>query len=204
MNIGKDVILCVLEILAVILILFLLFKVTWEVYRRLKGKDLELYDEDVEIPYGVSSRYFASAFFAKLLYQLISVKVWGLVAGTAISTMLALKNFPRTIISDTGSLMNVDMPLLSGAQWTTFNTTIWALIFGMKEVFKVAERRSKQEAKAAKELQEAQAKQELALEEVKTQKERIVLSQLQSQTFAQPTVDSEGHELVGDEPDGEA
>jgi len=204
MNIGKDVILCVLEILAVILILFLLFKVTWEVYRRLKGKDLELYDEDVEIPYGVSSRYFASAFFAKLLYQLISVKVWGLVAGTAISTMLALKNFPRTIISDTGTLMNVDMPLLSGAQWTTFNTTIWALIFGMKEVFKVAERRSKQEAKAAKELQEAQAKQELALEEVKTQKERIVLSQLQSQTFAQPTVDSEGHELVGDEPDGEA
>jgi len=204
MNIGKDVILCLLEILAVILILFLLFKVIWEVYRRLKGKDLELYDEDVEMPYGVSSRYFASAFFAKLLYQLISVKVWGIVAGTAISTVLALKNFPRTIISDTGTLMNVNMPLLSGAQWTTFNTTIWALIFGMKEVFKVAERRSKQEARAAKELQEAQAQQELALEEAKTQKERIVLSQLQTHDTERPTADSEGHELVGDEPDGEA
>jgi len=28
---------------------------------------------------------------------------------------------------------------INGAQWVTFNTTIWALIFGMKEIFRISE-----------------------------------------------------------------
>jgi hypothetical protein len=202
----------ILKILAIILILFLLFKVAWEVYRRVKGKDLEKYDEDIEIPYGVSDRYFASSFFAKFLYQMISVKVWGLVAGTIISTWLATKNFPRNLITDTGVLTNVEMPIINGAQWTTFNTTIWALIFGMKEVFKVAEKHSQRDSKTAKELQKAQAEhemrleqakgtQQLEIEKAKAETERVVLGQLSIQPKGQQMIDSEGHELVGDEPD---
>lgn len=215
MSTGATILVEILKILAVLLILYLLFKVIWEVYRRLKGKDLKKYEEDDEIPYGVSGRYFASAFFAKFLYQMISVKVWGLIAGTVISTWLATKNFPRNIVTDTGILNNVEMPIISGAQWTTFNTTIWALIFGMKEIFKVAEKHSRRDTKAAKELQTAQAEHELKLEEAKAvqqlevekakaETERIVLGQLQTRPTGRPTLDAEGHELVGDEPDTEA
>lgn len=215
MSLGTTVLLGILKILAFLMILFLLFKVAWEVYRRLKGKDLEKYNEDEEIPFGVSGRYFASAFFAKFLYQMISVKVWGLIAGTIISTWLATKNFPRNIITDAGVLNNVEMPIISGAQWTTFNTTIWALIFGMKEIFKVAEKQSRRDTKAVKDLQtaraeheikleEAKAAQQLEIEKTKAETERIVLGQLQTQTIGRPTLDSDGHELVGDDPDAEA
>lgn len=215
MSLGTTVLLGILKILAFLMILFLIFKVAWEVYRRLKGKDLEKYNEDEEIPFGVSGRYFASAFFAKFLYQMISVKVWGLIAGTIISTWLATKNFPRNIITDAGVLNNVEMPIISGAQWTTFNTTIWALIFGMKEIFKVAEKQSRRDTKAVKDLQtaraeheikleEAKAAQQLEIEKTKAETERIVLGQLQTQTIGRPTLDSDGHELVGDDPDAEA
>ena len=33
--------------------------------------------------------------------------------------------------------------MISGGDWITFNTTVWALIYGMKEVFRIAERRDK-------------------------------------------------------------
>jgi hypothetical protein len=31
--------------------------------------------------------------------------------------------------------------MISGGDWITFNTTVWALIYGMKEVFRIAEGR---------------------------------------------------------------
>ena len=55
----------------------------------------------------------------KILFTLISVKIWGLVIGTWLSTWLLLSD------------------KISGGQWVTFNTTIWALIFGMKEIFRI-------------------------------------------------------------------
>ncbi len=35
--------------------------------------------------------------------------------------------------------------MISGGDWITFNTTVWALIYGMKEVFRIAEGRDKAE-----------------------------------------------------------
>ena len=33
--------------------------------------------------------------------------------------------------------------MISGGDWITFNTRVWALIYGMKEVFRIAEGRDK-------------------------------------------------------------
>ena len=35
--------------------------------------------------------------------------------------------------------------MISGGDWITFNTTVWALIYGIKEVFRIAEGRDKSE-----------------------------------------------------------
>jgi vacuolar-type H+-ATPase subunit I/STV1 len=59
----------------------------------------------------------------KLLFTAISVKLWGLIAGTWLSTWLLLNNH------------------IKDSHWLTFNTTIWALIFGMKEIFRISERK---------------------------------------------------------------
>jgi len=76
--------------------------------------------------------------FAKLLFTLISVKVWGLIAGTAISTWLLMIhcNHAPVVVGD-----QVIEYGINGTQWVTFNTTIWALIFGMKEIFRISEQR---------------------------------------------------------------
>ena len=75
---------------------------------------------------------FWTSWIAKLLFTLISVKFWGLLAGTWVSTHLVMRE------------------LITGAEWMTFNTTVWALIFGMKEVFRIAEGRDKTEKHLAK------------------------------------------------------
>jgi len=49
--------------------------------------------------------------------------VWGLVVGTTVSTTLLYNG------------------KISGGDWITFNTTVWALIYGVKEVFRIAEGR---------------------------------------------------------------
>ena len=41
------------------------------------------------------------------------------------------------------TLLNIGM--INGGNWITFNTTVWALIYGMKEVFRIAEERDKAE-----------------------------------------------------------
>lgn len=70
---------------------------------------------------------FFERWFSKFLFTIISVKVWGLVAATVVSTYLLIH-------------CKIDR-----GDWLTFNTTIWALIFGMKEVFKISENKDKVE-----------------------------------------------------------
>lgn len=88
--------------------------------------------------YKLGETGFWPAWFSKLLFTLISVKVWGLAASLSVSTWLLLLNY-RNIPLQVGELMVENG--LNGAQWVTFNTTIWALIFGMKEIFRIAEQR---------------------------------------------------------------
>ncbi len=80
-----------------------------------------------ERKYDVGEKKFWLKWISKFLFTLISVKVWGLLSGMLISTLLVYKNH------------------MSGGQWVTFNTTIWALIYGMKEVFRIAEGREQSE-----------------------------------------------------------
>jgi hypothetical protein len=81
---------------------------------------------------------FWPRWFSKLFFTLISVKVWGLIAGTIVSTWLLMVNLnhPPVIIGD-----RIFEYGINGTQWVTFNTTIWALIFGMKEIFRISEQR---------------------------------------------------------------
>jgi hypothetical protein len=81
---------------------------------------------------------FWPKWFGKLLFTFISVKVWGLIAGTAVSTWLLMVHLHHQPVIVGGSIIEYG---INGAQWVTFNTTIWALIFGMKEIFRISEQR---------------------------------------------------------------
>ncbi|MCF8236008.1 MAG: hypothetical protein K9G67_13495 [Bacteroidales bacterium] len=83
-------------------------------------------------------RGFVGTWLAKLLFTLISVKVWGLAASLIVSTWLLL-------LHNQGVKAGYDDIGISGGEWLTFNTTIWALIFGMKEVFRIMERKDSDE-----------------------------------------------------------
>ncbi len=114
---------------------------------------------------------FWPSWISKFLFTLISVKVWGLVACTWISTWLLLNSF------------------LEKGQWLTFNTTIWALIFGMKEIFRIAEKRDSTEQENLKEYFDSKLK----------------ISSMMSNApdASKTTFTKEGFEIVGDEPDTE-
>ena len=103
---------------------------------------------------------FWGTWFAKLMFTLISVKVWGLVACTGVSTWLLLINLhhPPVVSGETVYEYGIN-----GAQWITFNTTIWALIFGMKEIFRISEKRDE----AEKEALERQSESEVRLARIK-------------------------------------
>jgi hypothetical protein len=79
---------------------------------------------------------FWPKWFGKLLFTLISVKVWGLIACTCVSTWLLMIHLNHKPIIVGESIIEYG---INGAQWVTFNTTIWALIFGMKEIFRISE-----------------------------------------------------------------
>lgn len=117
----------------------------------------------------IYEKEFWGTWGAKLMTTLISVKVWGLVAGTTVSTILVID----------GTINNI--------HWVTFNTTIWGLIFGMKEVFKISESREKTDNRLAE--QQLQADEKLAVL-AKTGTDA-------SATYFTP----EGLEIVGAEPD---
>ncbi|MCK4920178.1 MAG: hypothetical protein KAS71_03980 [Bacteroidales bacterium] len=74
----------------------------------------------------------------KLLFTLISVKVWGLIASMSISSWLLFLHYRYTPVVYGDKIIEFG---INGAQWVSFNTTIWALIFGMKEIFRIAEQR---------------------------------------------------------------
>lgn len=95
----------------------------------------------------IHRRDFYRKMFRKWLANFIdiitSVKVWGLVGGTWVSTYLAIND------------------IIKGGAWVTFNTTIWALIFGMKEVFKIAKERDRTELSMAETQAEIEKDREL-------------------------------------------
>ena len=129
---------------------------------------------------------FGAAWFAKLFFTLISVKVWGLVAGTLISTWLLIKHQqnPPEVID--GKLIEYG---INGAQWVTFNTTIWALIFGMKEIFRISEQRDYAE--------------QAGLEEELQTKERIAKMVAKPESPKDPDYKKQGYEIVGSEPENQ-
>lgn len=129
---------------------------------------------------------FWQSWFAKLLFTLISVKVWGLIAATWVSTYLLLIH-DKIIIHEDANIGILETGI-TGAQWVTFNTTVWALIFGMKEIFRITEKKEK-EGKAILEEQN-RSKQILA----SIQNNRNV-------NFTSSTFTSQGIEIVGEEPE---
>ena len=69
-------------------------------------------------------RFFTASFWdgvsTKLVETFISVKVWGLVAITSISTWLLLNGY------------------IQGSEWATVITGVYMTIFGVREIYKVA------------------------------------------------------------------
>ena len=86
--------------------------------------------------YKLTDSGFWPAWYAKILFTLISVKVWGLVASMAVSTWLLLIHHRSEPWRIGGMIIEHG---INGAQWVTFNTTVWGLIYGMKEIFKIAD-----------------------------------------------------------------
>ena len=84
----------------------------------------------------------------KLFFTLISVKVWGLIIGTTLSTWLLMVHLHNEPVIIGGKLIEYG---INGAQWVTFNTTIWALIFGMKEIYRISEQHDFAEQEKLKE-----------------------------------------------------
>lgn len=137
--------------------------------------------------YLLGEKGFWNKFFSKLLFTLISVKVWGLAVGTSVSTWLLIMhntNAPYQIGE------NVFERGINGAQWVTFNTTIWALIFGMKEIFRIAEKRDKTEKEVL--MQQSESKQALA----------SIISESKNTASKRARFTTEGKEIVGAEPNG--
>ncbi len=122
---------------------------------------------------------FWQTWLTKFLFTIISVKVWGLIAATWVSTYLLLNS------SGTGTSIN-------GAQWLTFNTTIWALIFGMKEIFRISEKRDKADADKFEKHMDSKIKMS------------TIMAVSGAKETKQNTFTPEGHEIVGEEPDTHA
>lgn len=70
------------------------------------------------------SRFFSFKFWdaalVKIVESLISVKVWGLIAITVLSSMFLVKGY------------------LDGGNWVAINGTIYGIIYGMREIFKIS------------------------------------------------------------------
>jgi len=66
------------------------------------------------------TRRFWDGVVTKLVETFISVKVWGLITITTLSTLLLLNGY------------------IDGGQWTTVITAIYATIYGVREVYKIS------------------------------------------------------------------
>lgn len=119
---------------------------------------------------------FWSSWAAKVAFTLISVKAWGLLVSISVSTALLLHGF------------------IDGPGWVTYNTTIWALIFGIRGIFAVQEQREDAARKNRGKEIEAQL-QTLSIKYAALSKATSVAS------TRQPVARSDGKLVVGDEPD---
>jgi hypothetical protein len=104
--------------------------------------------------YKLTDSGFWPAWYGKILFTLISVKVWGLVASMAVSTWLLLIHHRSEPWRIGGMIIEHG---INGAQWVTFNTTVWALIYGMKEIFKIAEHKDIRRTRLIRSRQEQNA-----------------------------------------------
>jgi hypothetical protein len=137
--------------------------------------------------YTIIQKEFWLKWFSKLMFTLISVKLWGLIACTWVSTYLLICH-EMVMVGDTAYELGIN-----GTQWVTFNTTIWGLIFGMKEVFRVMERKDQNDVRLIKE--DNTSKEHIA---------KITASTMVGQTNSpgqHSTYTTEGKEVVGTEPD---
>lgn len=83
-------------------------------------------------PSGRSKKYtrvfftkdFWDAVASKIVETLVSVKVWGLISSMSVSTILLVNGY------------------LTGGNWVATNTTIFSVIFGARELFKIQSLRS--------------------------------------------------------------
>ncbi|MHA7109227.1 hypothetical protein ACRTDU_03820 [Sunxiuqinia elliptica] len=132
--------------------------------------------------YTIIQKEFWLKWFSKLMFTLISVKLWGLIAGTWVSTYLLICHKMVEVGGQTYELG------INGAQWVTFNTTIWGLIFGMKEIFRVMDQKDRNDEKIIKE--DNKTREELA---------KITASTMQT-VSSQSSYTADGKEVVGDEP----
>ncbi|WP_159520469.1 hypothetical protein [Sunxiuqinia indica] len=152
--------------------------------------------------YTVTQKEFWLKWTSKLMFTLISVKLWGLIACTWVSTYLLLHHQLVEIGQNAYELG------ITGGQWVTFNTTIWGLIFGMKEIFRVMEKKDRNDEKIIK--ADNKTKHEIAQINADTLKEdnkaKKEIAKINASTVngsaagAQPSYTAEGKEVVGDEP----
>ncbi|MGQ8334909.1 hypothetical protein ACUNWD_00035 [Sunxiuqinia sp. A32] len=135
--------------------------------------------------YTISQKEFWLKWFSKLMFTLISVKLWGLIAGTWVSTYLLICH-KMVVIGENSYELGIN-----GTQWVTFNTTIWGLIFGMKEIFRVMEKKDKNDEKII--FEDNRTREQIA---------RINASTTQQTSYSskQPSYTAEGKEIVGTEP----
>ena len=123
----------------------------------------------MDVKFILGDEGFWGTWISKLLFTIISVKVWGLFACTIVSSVLLGKK------------------LISGTEWLTFNTTIWALIFGMKEVFRISEGKDRREAALIQQRTEAD--------------EQLMITQQMIKPGTTPQVNPDGTVTVGEDPD---
>lgn len=135
--------------------------------------------------YTIVQKEFWLKWFSKLMFTLISVKVWGLIACTWVSTYLLICH-EMIQVGDKAYELGIN-----GAQWVTFNTTIWGLIFGMKEIFRVMDNKDRSDAKIIRE--DNKTKEEIA---------KITASTMTGGDLSgtKSTYTAEGKEVVGSEP----
>lgn len=124
--------------------------------------------------YSVEQKQFWFLWMSKFLFTLISVKFWGLVGSISISTYLII------------------IKRIEATEWVTFNTTIWGLIFGMKEIFRVMESKDNNENKMLE--KKVEAKETLAKIEASTK------TSLMTETAHASRFTPDGKEIVGTEP----
>jgi hypothetical protein len=63
---------------------------------------------------------FWDSVFVKITESLVSVKVWGLISITTLSSIFLVKGY------------------ISGGDWVTINSSVYGIIYGMREIFKMS------------------------------------------------------------------